>query len=482
MSSQNDTRRAGLAWTEDLFQLTPSWAHEPSLDAVREVCCEHLGLSVDNVTSGAEDACTVTFRAAGAFNRVYTVDSVKGKFIMRVTLPVDPGYKTRGEVSTLRFIRENTTIPVPAVIAFDDTSSSKIGFEWILMEFISGQSLYYCWRKLTMEQKTALVQRVAELQAQLFQFRSIGNSSILRGIGTLGTDTDSDVPGRIVSFPFVEGDCYDYDVPRGPFRSSHDWLQTRLQIIHLKKLKEIEHAEDDEDEAVARAGLEASQHLKSILPKIFPPSQTYHAERTAICHDDLSHMNIMVNDQGHITGIIDWECVSAMPSWMVAKTPAFLRGPERDEEPSRDGYADETEEDREMDRQCGVTDDLDNEGKNILYWINLKEYEATQLKKVYDTSMQQILPTWKEMVKDAALQLDFYQCVENAALSWDTRTTCLWANFIEKGVMVRRDDVNDADDDEDEEDGSEETDVSEDEEHENEELENEVHENEVHEK
>ncbi|KAK7935554.1 hypothetical protein PG985_001049 [Apiospora marii] len=466
MPSQSDTRRAGLVWTEDLFQLTPTWEHEPSLDAIRDVCCEHLGLSVDNVTGEGGDACTITFRAAGALNRVYIVDSVKGKFVMRVTLPVDPGYKTRGEVSTLRFIRENTTIPVPEVIAFDDTSSNKIGFEWILMEFISGQSLHYCWRKLTMEQKTTLVQRVAELQSQLFQFRSIGNSSTLRGIGTLGTDTDFDVPGRIVSFPFVEGDCYDYDVPRGPFRSSHDWLQSRLQIIQLKKLEEIEHAEDDEDEELARDGLKASQYLKSILPKISAPSQTCDAEPTAICHHDLSEMNIMVDDQGHITGIIDWECVSAMPSWMITNAPAFLRGPERDEEPSRDGYADETEEDRERSRRCRVKCDLDNEGKNKLYWIHLKEYEITQLRKVYDKSMQQILPTWKEMAKDAELQLDFYQCVENASISWDSRTTCVWAKFIEKGVMVRKNDAIDIVDDDDVDDGTYETDDSEDEEHE----------------
>ncbi|KAK7953761.1 hypothetical protein PG988_014455 [Apiospora saccharicola] len=170
----------------------------------------------------------------------------------------------------------------------------------------------------------------------------------------------------------------------------------------------------------------------------------------------------MVDDQGHIAGIIDWECVSAMPSWMVTKTPAFLKGRERDEEPSRDEYADETEEDRELDRQCGTNDGLDNEGKNELYWIHLKEYESTQLKKVYDTSMQQMLPTWKETLKDAELQLDFYQCVENAAVSLDCHTACVWAKSIEKGVMVRKDDAMEIDDDEDSEDEDDEDDGIED--------------------
>ncbi|KAK6834432.1 hypothetical protein PG987_009126 [Apiospora arundinis] len=421
--------RAGLLWTEALFGLTPTWAHEPSLSAIRDVCSEHLDL---------ESPCVVTFRASGALNRIYTVDSAKGRYIMRVSLPVDPGYKTRGEISTLRFVRENTTIPVPKIIAYDDTSNNKIGFEWILMEFISGQSLYYRWRKLTMEQKTTLVQRVAELQAQLFQFRPIGSSVTLRGIGTLGTDSDKfDIPGRIVSFPFVEGNCYDYDIPRGPFRSSHDWLHSRLEIIRLQKLEEVESAEDEDDKEMAEAALEATNHLKSVLPKIFPPCQGYEAERTAIWHHDISEMNIMVDEDGTITGIVDWECILAAPSWIIAKTPTLLHNAERDEEPDRNGYADETEEDRERDLEIHGGDALDNEGKNGLYWIHLKEYEDTQLKKVYDTRMQQLLPSWTEMMEDAELQLDFYQNLENTAIGWGTSTTIRWANSIEKGDIIR---------------------------------------------
>ncbi|KAK8034618.1 hypothetical protein PG993_009613 [Apiospora rasikravindrae] len=434
MSSLHDARRPGLGWTQAAFGLEPTWVHELSLDAVREVCCEHLGLPFGNTKDEGEDTCVVTFLAAGAFNRVYTVDSVKGKFIMRVSLPVDPIFKTRGEVSTLRFIRENTTIPVPKVIAFDDTRSSKIGFEWILMEFIPGQSLRYQWRKLTMDQKTTLVQRVAEMQAQLFQFRPIGGSPTLRGIGTLGTEKEFDVTGRIVSYSFMEGNCYDYDVPRGPFRSSHDWLDSRLQMICLQKLEEIGRAEDDEDKALASADI--------------PPTPTYDAERTAIYHHDLSEMNIMVDEQGHITGIVDWECVSTMPSWMITRAPVFIHSNrKRKEKPVRDGYADETEEDQELSRKYDGNRPLDNEGKNELYWIHLKEYEATQLKKVYDTRMQQILPAWNEMVQDAELQVKFYLNLQNAAKSWATNATCVWAKAIAKGITIGRDEVSDSEDD-----------------------------------
>ena len=431
MTSQSTTGRAGLVWTETLFGFKPAWESEPSLDAIRDVCSEHLSLP-------AGSTCVVTFRAAGALNKIYTVESTKGAFIMRVSLPVDPGYKTRGEVNTLRFVRENTTIPVPKIVAYDDASSNKIGFEWILMELIPGKSLYYHWRNLTMEQKTTLVQRVAELQAQLFQFCPIGGSATVRGIGTLGTDTtEFDIPGRIVSYPFVEGNCYDYDIPRGPFRSSHDWLYSRLEIIRRQKLEDMEAAEDEDDREVAEAALEATQHLKSVLPKIFPPLQGYEAERTAVWHHDISQMNIMVDEGGNITGIVDWECIFAAPSWIITKTPHLLHNTERDEEPRRDEYGDETEEDRERERQIRGSAALDNDGKNLLYWIHLKEYEDTQLKKVYNMRMQQLLPSWNEMMEDAEMQLDFYECLEGTAIGLGTLATIHWAKSIEKGDIVR---------------------------------------------
>jgi aminoglycoside phosphotransferase (APT) family kinase protein len=74
---------------------------------------------------------------------------------MRVSLPVCPRYKTEGEVATLRWVYNNTQIPVPRVISFDRSNGNEIGFEWILMEFIEGTSAHKRWRTMSMEQKIA---------------------------------------------------------------------------------------------------------------------------------------------------------------------------------------------------------------------------------------------------------------------------------------------------------------------------------------
>lgn len=79
----------------------------------------------------AEDSetCEVSFYAEGAFNKLYLVRTSYRQLLMRVSLPVYPHSKTRGEVTTLRFLRCVTDVPVPEVIVFDDSGNNEIGFE-----------------------------------------------------------------------------------------------------------------------------------------------------------------------------------------------------------------------------------------------------------------------------------------------------------------------------------------------------------------
>lgn len=189
------TSRGGLAWEESGFDLTPVWTREPSLEAITNVCQEVLQIK-------ASEACDISFYAEGAFNKLYLVQTSQRRLLMRISLPVYPRSKTRGEVTTLRFLRRETDVPVPEVIAFDDSCNNEIGFEWILMELMPGVSAYKKWRTLTMSQKVALVQRVAELQAQIFRHT-------FSGIGTLAVDDEQGLeyekPGEMVSRFFFWG-------------------------------------------------------------------------------------------------------------------------------------------------------------------------------------------------------------------------------------------------------------------------------------
>jgi aminoglycoside phosphotransferase (APT) family kinase protein len=72
---------------------------------------------------------------------------------------------------------------------------------------------------------------------------------------------------------------------------------------------------DDEDEQVdAQEMQEIYTLLAPLIPQLFPPTTV--DESTYLYHPDLSANNILVNDQGNLTGIVDWECVMAAPSWL----------------------------------------------------------------------------------------------------------------------------------------------------------------------
>ncbi|KAK4097668.1 kinase-like protein [Parathielavia hyrcaniae] len=405
-------------------------SYVPQVYDIAQVCRRVLELS-------PEDDCRVTFYAEGAFNKLYLIECANGRSLLRVSLPVDPTRKTRGEVTTLRWIRRTTHVPVPKIIAFDDTQDNEIGFEWILMELIPGISAYKRWRKLSMAEKTCFVEQVAEFQSQFLR-HSIEDAKF-QSIGTLvPADPPSDQtyshpkPGRIVSHMFFMGDHFHYDIARGPFRSSHDWLSAYISIIRQAQTKALAKTED-EDREDAKNCLRVATKLAKLLPKIFP-AVLNPAEQTVLWHDDLSLQNILVDDDGKVTALIDWECVSCEPLWVAAEMPKFLLGNVREEEPRRDGYADASDD-------VMGSEELDDEGKDGLYWIHLMEYETTQLRKVYAAKMKELWPQWETEVAYGALKRDFLGAVGRCAAGWYLKRVEQWIGAVEVGTFPRLMDV-----------------------------------------
>jgi hypothetical protein len=186
--------------------------------------------------------------------------------------------------------------------------------------------------------------------------------------------------------------------------------------------------QDPDDREEAEYSLRIAAKLAKLLPKIFPPLQNP-AEQTVLWHDDLSLQNILVDDDGKVTALIDWECVSCKPLWVAAEMPEFLLGPKRDEKPNRDGYGDASDD-------VKGSDDMDDEGKTE-HWIHLMEYEQTQLRKVYADKMKQLWPRWETEVTYAALKLDFYGAVARCGDGWALKRTEQWIDAVDGGALPR---------------------------------------------
>lgn len=136
-------------------------------------------------------------------------------FAMRASLPVGPRHKTLSEVATLGWVRRNTDLPIPRVIAHQSCRENPVAFEWIIMTKIRGKPLADGWRSLNFDTKSTPVRKLVAYLAALFQNK-------LRGIGNIYPDSSLPSVGRISSMQFIWGDLFSQDVDRGPFRPARD--------------------------------------------------------------------------------------------------------------------------------------------------------------------------------------------------------------------------------------------------------------------
>ncbi|KAK4644030.1 hypothetical protein QC761_0048400 [Podospora bellae-mahoneyi] len=392
----------GLEWKETLFELVPQWMRDPSIAAIENVCRQHLSIA-------PKDPCTVAFHTSGLFNKLYIVESASGPRMMRVSLPVYPRHKTRAEVATLCWVRENITIPVPNVFAFDDTNDTRS---------VSSR-LHEAGRDIP-----GLVVGTWETGVHI------------QGIGTLdlrkvdqvdqghgAEDLDKVSPGLLVSHEFFMGDHLYYDIPRGPFRSSHDWLSAVLNIIIVHQTAVLEKTDDEDEKEDAEEILPVARRLLALVPKVFP-AHPDEAETTALYHHDLHLNNILVNEKGEITAVLDWESISAMPLWMATMVPKVLDEPVREEEPQLHMYMDEIPEKCNDKNKC----------KNELYFIHRMEWETTQLRKVYNVTLRELWPEWS--LEESYVELDFFQAVSQCDGIW-VKKAVRGADYLEKGQVMR---------------------------------------------
>lgn len=219
---------------------------------------------------------------------------------------------------------------------------------------------------------------------------------------------------------------------RGPFTNAEDWTRARLTLVLSDQEKILQTPDDEDDIKEAEDAKDIAERLLKLLPSVFP-SNSDRPERSMLFHDDLSMQNILCDGDGKITGIIDWECVSALPLWRACSLPEFLTGRERNEGPKRDQYApDNSEEDTlRLTREEEV---VDNEGVNSLYWEHLLEYELTTLRSVFLEEMRNLAPKWiEEFEKAAVVKADFELAVQNCDNGWRTRMIRTWLDALERG-------------------------------------------------
>ena len=149
------------------------------------------------------------------------------------------------------------------------------------------------------------------------------------------------------------------------------------------------------------------------------------AEVTCLYHDDVNWHNILADpdEQGVLTAILDWECVSTVPLWKACQYPLFLQGQPRDEEPQHDEYfwpeAEQVASGEEVEQ--------------VLYGEHMLEYEQTKLRPIFEEEMTKVVPEWSEVRQKSIRQADFALAVNWCDGPFTYRRVKVWLERILAG-------------------------------------------------
>lgn len=333
----------------------------------------------------------VVERTEGSYNHVAILAYNNAKYVVKVPMV---GTKDRwqeghaeimrSEAHTMMFIKNKLpNFPIPTVHFYDTTFDNEIGAPFHVLSFMEGKSAGEVWYNTvgddeydyanagspSEEREQARIKFLKSLARNMADLRNLEFS----GIGMLSFENDD--PEK----PIV-----------GPY---HGWLPRNFEMT-LRQYWErpvFNKSADSYTERLAnKFGNDSSVRttgMRMILEHLYqsPPfaaskkQDSDDHETFVLHHNDLNFQNILVNDYGEVTGIIDWDGVGTVPRCVGYSTvPIFLFEdwqqnydvPESDRLPPwllnkyRKVYADE------MKKACGGPDtDAKYTEKSAMYGV-----------------------------------------------------------------------------------------------------------------
>ncbi|EAQ86780.1 hypothetical protein CHGG_08033 [Chaetomium globosum CBS 148.51] len=299
----------------------------------------------------------IQYFAKGTFNRLYSLThaSWEKSYIFRVSIPVEPFFKTESEIATMEYVRQHTTMPIPRVIAFSSSDANELGYEWVLMEMMPGEPLRTLWGAMP---DAARVKVFAELAVHVKQlvalrfskfgslyFADVSDQVLPRNVSSPVKEGNDDevvdkdigpggrfVLGRIVAQDFFFDKRVYYPGSRGPFETTRELVDMRLELLErrLRELSPVEGAawyceNDRELDKNKDRVYELFEQLKALVPRLVPHDNG--PEDVGILwHDDLSEHNLLLDPVTFkLTAVVDWESVSVIPAYETYDArPAWL--------------------------------------------------------------------------------------------------------------------------------------------------------------
>jgi aminoglycoside phosphotransferase (APT) family kinase protein len=207
------------------------------------------------------------------------------------------------EVTTMNYVRQHTTVPVPEVYGFEASlNNNRFGYRYMLISKLPGRTMSGHFSKTIPQQwQDQIASEFAE------SFRQI---SYLRfdGIGRLFSSFARPEDAILIPATRLQKVVHS--------SLEYYWLDKRAREAARKST--IDPAKAVEEEAAAFI-------LRQAIP-FMVSNATLHGP-FALCHQEMNHKNILLSgsdeDGYKITGIIDWDGVQVLPLECCVANPDF---------------------------------------------------------------------------------------------------------------------------------------------------------------
>lgn len=302
------------------------------------------------------DRLEVLERLEGSFNHVVMIrsnyDSGPEDYVIKVPFvgTIDrwqegDAHNLRCEAGLMRYIRARIPVPVPEVLSYDDCLHNSIGAPYICMKRLPGTPAYNMWfdsldgpvsegdspSEATQKWRTTFLKSLAYLMDTLYylDFDKIG----MPNFDECGPDGNPDISERYVWTPFNRLKPEDINTrkvlfKRNPCSTAHEFFTKKLDENWPSELDPEDFDDDSQREICLgmRKFLDILFSCPAFTQSKENPKDIDAPDTFTLCHTDLDLQNILVDERGNITGVLDWDsCFAAPRSIGVGSLPLFLR-------------------------------------------------------------------------------------------------------------------------------------------------------------
>ncbi|CZT18612.1 uncharacterized protein RCC_04456 [Ramularia collo-cygni] len=256
-------------------------------------------------------------RLNGSFNVAYIMESVRGwRICVRVPACGFPGRWNDRDADLLRatalgmkYIYENTELPIPQVLAYSADTKNEINAPYTIMTFLEGKSVTDLWDDLSVTPSVLEARRQKIMHDLANIMRSLATTTFARA-GTLWFP-DDDSPPEV-------GNSYRLDKAK-IFALKREFLEfpPRDSVAELLRCGQhkrlIEDRNPGVEHDVATVGVYA---LWDVMIEAFLQSggkQKAGEPEFVLMQSDFNRQNILADETGKVTGLIDWDCLESIP-------------------------------------------------------------------------------------------------------------------------------------------------------------------------